>query len=213
MSLGDVLTAVGDMTGIRFIFDKSAGENRVFLDFKDLPLSEGIKKILHHVSSAMIYDDMGTLRRVIIVPRGKGLERAEYREGRGDGLTGPQRGGSGLGSSTTANADTPPANESRPSGKGLSEPLKKAKAADEASGRRDPAMDGPPLQRAYDVEGPPGTQAQIPQNEPGAARPDVPPPPPSEVPPKDGPPLDRPYDVDGPPGGKNPSMDGPPKTP
>lgn len=199
---GELLKAVQQVTGIRFSFDEAVGESEVFLDFKGLPLSDGIKRIIHPWSSAMIYDDMGNVRRVIIIQQWKG---SETREGRHSVLRNPQPGSSHRGSLTTGDPDTLPITKSLPSGKkGVQrgDPLKKASSVDEPSDRQDPVMDGPPLGRTQIEDGPPAL--------PEGGNPDVPPPPESEAPPTDGPPQDRKYEVDGPPDGKGKEMDGPP---
>jgi hypothetical protein len=213
MALGEVLAAVEDMTGIYFRFDESQGEKKVSLDFEDLPLSEGIKKIIRPLSSAMIYDGMGKLRSVIIIPRWNGLETRTSREEGRSFLTRPPLGQSDLSAFTTGGSDTFSGNKNRPSGEELVDsnaPLKKTNEVDEPSDRQDSVTDGPPLGRAYVMDGPPSTQGQPPEKASNGGIPDVPPPPDSGVSPTDGPPLDRPYNVDGPPDWKGKMMEGPP---
>lgn len=213
MALGEVLAAVEDMTGIYFRFDESQGEKKVSLDFEGLPLSEGIKKIIRPLNSAMIYDGMGQLRSVIIIPRWNGLETRTSREEGRSFLTRPQLGQSDLSTSITGSSDTLSGNKNRPSGEGpvhsKAHP-KKADAADEPSDRQDSVMDGPPLGRAYVMDGPPSTQGQTSEKAPSGGSSDNPPPSDPVVSPTDGPPLDRPYEVDGPPDWRGKAMEGPP---
>jgi hypothetical protein len=202
MARGELLKAVQNVTGIRFSFDETVGEGGVFLDFKGLPLPDGIKRIIHPWSSAMIYDDMGNLRRVIIIQQWKG---SETREGRHSVIRERQFGSPHRDAFATGNPDSPPISEALPSGKKGFQPagpLKKTNTVDEPSGRHDAVVDGPPAGRAQREDGPPAL--------PEGANPDVPPPHESKAPAADGPPLDRKYEVDGPPDVKGKETDGPP---
>lgn len=71
MFLGELLTVIEDMTGVQFTFDELVATDKIFLDFKDLPLTKGIKKIIYPHSYARIYDKTGKLRKVIILGRWK----------------------------------------------------------------------------------------------------------------------------------------------
>lgn len=82
MALGELLMVVEDMTGVQFTFDELVAEKKIFLDFEGLPLSEGIKKIIYPLSYAAIYDDIGKLRKVIILgPWKDSGERARMEMG------------------------------------------------------------------------------------------------------------------------------------
>jgi hypothetical protein len=72
MSLGELLIAIEEKTGINFRFDELMTGKKVFVDFEGLPLSEGIKKIIYPLNCAAIYDETGKLRRVVILDRWKG---------------------------------------------------------------------------------------------------------------------------------------------
>ena len=72
--LRELLAAIGDMTEIQFRFDNLAGERKIFLDLKSSPLSDGIRKIVYHLNSAIIYDDSGEVDRVYVM--GKSTDSA-----------------------------------------------------------------------------------------------------------------------------------------
>ena len=84
MSLGELLIAIEEKTGVQFRFDELVATKEIFLDFEGLPLSEGIKKIIHPHSWATIYDNTGKLRMVIILGPWEGSGTEVRREEGGD---------------------------------------------------------------------------------------------------------------------------------
>ena len=91
MSLGELLMVVEDKAGVQFRFDELVTTKEVFLDFEGLPLSEGVRHIIHPLSWAMIYDVTGKLRKVIILERWKGSGMDIPRRGRNGPLEGSKR--------------------------------------------------------------------------------------------------------------------------
>lgn len=208
MGLGDLLMAVEEVTDVQFVFDGLVTEKKVFLDFEDLPLSEGIKKMIFPLSCAMIYDEMDKLRKVVILGRGKDSGARERREAE-DGSSESSR----LGSLHTVpftqqgGSDTSTTSKVQPLRR---EPLQfhdpaadKKKAKDGPPVRQEQAIGGPPLNKPYSVDGPPKTQSEESPGPPDGGSSDNPPPPDPDDSPTDGPPSDWKYEVDGPPGWQN----------
>jgi hypothetical protein len=215
MALGNVLMAVEQETGVQFVFDGLAAERKVFLDFERLPLSEAVRKIIHPLNFAAIYDDTDRLRKVIILGRWKDSGARERREAE-DGSSESSR----LGSLHTVpftqrgDSDTSTTSKVQPLRRG---PLQfhdpaadKKKAKDGTPVRQEQAMGGPPLNKPYSVDGPPKTQSEESPGPPDDRSSDNPPPPDPDDSPTDGPPVDRQYEVDGPPDGRDKVMEGPP---
>jgi hypothetical protein len=210
ISLGELLEVVEEKTGIQFTFTGAGATKQIFVDFKGLPLAEGIKRILHPLSCAAVYDDMGKLRRVVILGQWKGSETRPPDE-RGDE---PPRSERAVGPSTE-----PRRPESSAPSKGL--PLQKRPARlgrssrdtssskDEKRDGQEQATEGPSVERGHTGEGPPKSQGEASEGPPNVELPDRPLPPDSGKAPVDGPPRDRPYSVDGPPGWKAPETKSP----
>jgi hypothetical protein len=210
ISLGELLEDVEEKTGVQFTFTGAGAAKQIFVDFKMLPLAEGIKKILHPLSCAAVYDDMGKLRRVVILGQWKGSE-TRPPDGRGNKPAPSER---AVGPSTE-----PRRPESSAPSKGL--PLQRRPARlgrssrdtssskDEKRDGREQATEGPSVERDYTGEGPPKSQGESSEGPPNVELPDRPPPPDSGKTPVDGPPRDRPYSVDGPPGWKAPETKSP----
>jgi hypothetical protein len=208
MALGNLLHAVEQATGVQFVFDGLAAERKIFLDFERLPLSEAMRKIIHPLNFAAIYDDTDRLRKVVILGRGKYSGARERREAE-DGSSESSR----LGSLHTVpftqqgGSDTSTTSKVQPLRRG---PLQfhdpaadKKKAKDEPPVRQEQAMGGPPLNKPYSVDGPPKTQSEESPGPPKDESSDNPPPPDPDDSPTDGPPQDWKYEVDGPPGWQN----------
>jgi len=149
MSLGELLMLVEDLTGVQFRFDESVAERKVFLDFKGLPLSEGIKRMIFPLNCAAIYDDRGNLRKVIILDRWKGSGIRVPREGGNDSPRGPKPGPPDLISFTTKGS-------SDSSGESKGPTLRKGPIY----------FDGPPVDKVYSGDRPPNTQNKIPEDLP-----------------------------------------------
>lgn len=215
MALGKLLVAVEKMTGVQFWLDKSMAEEKVFLDFKGLPISEGIEKIIYPLNSALIHDGTGKLRRVIILGRAKDSGMRTPRDGRSDSLKTPRPSRSGEGFfKPKGDSDKSGASRGSPLKKGTvhfhGPPLDKPYSDDGPPDRRDQVMGAHPVDRAYVVDGPPNPQDQKSAGPPDTGSADHSPPADYEEP-MDGPPSDREYSVDGPPGwGKEEVMEGPP---
>ena len=194
--LGELLILVEDLTGVHFGFDELIAKRETFVDFEDLSVSEGIRKIIFPLSCAMIYDEMGKLRKVVILGRGKDSGAREGREVEERASEGGQfgslhpapftpHGGSDLSTKSTAH----------PSRRGpvqFPEPPADNKNAE----------DGPPVNEPYSSGGPPDAQNGELTGPPNPGSTDAPTAPDSKDSQVDGPPLDRPYLVDGPPGWK-----------
>jgi hypothetical protein len=208
MALGNLLMAIGEATGVQFVFDGLAAERKVFLDFEGLPLSEAIKKIIHPLNFAAIYDDTGGLRKVVILGRGKDSGARERRETEDRSYESTRSGSFHTVPFTPqGGSDTSTTSKVQPLRKG---PLQfhdpaadKKKAKDGPPVRQEQAMGGPPLSKPYSVDGPPKTQNEELPGPPHGGRSDHPPPPDPDDSPTDGPPSDWKYEVDGPPGWQN----------
>jgi len=192
--LGEVLIAVEDLTGVHFGFDELIAKRETFVDFEDLSLSEGIKKIIFPLSCAMIYDETGKLRKVVILGRGKDFSVGEpreiedrasesYQSGSPNAVFSTPRGGSDLSTRFKAH----------PSRKG---PLQ----FPETPADKEKAEDGPPLNEPYSIDGPPEAQNGELTGPPDPGSTGPLPAPDSKGSQVEGPPLDRQYLVDGPPG-------------
>jgi hypothetical protein len=149
MALGELLTVVEDMTGVQFTFDELIATKEIFLDFEGLPLSEGIKKIIHPLSWATIYDKAGKLRKVIILGRWKGSGMEMPREEASDSPGGPKLGPSDSISFTPKeNSHSSGASKGPALGKGPIYP------------------DGPPVDTAHSGSSLPDIQGEIPEGLP-----------------------------------------------
>ena len=69
--LGELLEAIEQETGIQFEVDEGILEEKIFVDLADLPLSEGIKKIIPSLNHAIVYGPSGKIRRVVLIGQGK----------------------------------------------------------------------------------------------------------------------------------------------
>jgi hypothetical protein len=208
MPLGDLLMAVEEATGVQFAFDGLVAKKEVFLDFEGLPLSKGIKKIIHPLNFATIYDDAGKPCKVIILGRWPGSPLISPREGADDSAKGPHTTPSNRVSSTPkGSSESPVASKGPPLEKrggrfhGFS--TSETPSADGPTNSQEQAMEGPPVGKAYSMTGPPDTQDQKLEGPPDAGSSDHPPPPDSKPDskdsPEDGPPVEWKYEVDGPP--------------
>ncbi len=65
--LHTLLNAIREKRGVWFEGDKDLLARKVSVKFEDLPLIEGIKRILYPLSYAMIFDSKGSLRGLYIV--------------------------------------------------------------------------------------------------------------------------------------------------
>jgi hypothetical protein len=203
--LGELLTAVGAMTGVQFAFDESMAEEKVFVDFEGVPLPQGIKKIINSFNRAEIYDDAGKLCKVVILGRWEGSGVRVTREG-GKGAPEFRRPGT-VPSASKEGSDIPAASKvprlvKRTAGY-HSPPLDRSNSGDGPKKSQDQGTEGPPLNRPYLVDGPPVDQGKAMEGPPKVEVPDNPPPADSGGSVMDGPPLDREYLIDGPPGWKN----------
>jgi hypothetical protein len=149
MALGELLIAVEEKTGVQFRFDELVATKEVFLDFEGLPLSEGIKKIIHPLSWAAIYDDTGRLRRVFILERWKGSGMTEPREERDGSAQAPRVG-------LTDSIAFPPKRDSNSSGESKASPPGKG-----------PVYSGDsPVDKSQSEDGSPNKQDEIPEDLP-----------------------------------------------
>ena len=81
--LGEVLLAVTEKAKIKFLLNEAIAKEEVSISFERLPLQEGVKKILHQFSYAMIFDSSGQLKSVFVWKKGstssEGPVSARYR--------------------------------------------------------------------------------------------------------------------------------------
>ena len=200
MSLGELLMVVEDMTGVQFAFNELIATEKIFLDFKGVPLPEAIKKIVRPLSFAAIYDGTGKLRKVIILGRmndsgmeEKGDSAEVLPRNLSEGITfTPEEGLDNAESSKGYLSEKGPVQSN-----GAHE--KRRHPVDGPQESQNQEMEGPPPNKTYSVYRPPNTQNQIVEELPDAGSTDHPPPTDNRKPPMDGPPLDRPYLIDGPP--------------
>jgi len=179
-------------------------KRKIFLDFKGVPLSEGIKKMICPLSYAAIYDDMGKLRKVVILGRWKGSSMSTAGEEKVDSteaLTINLLEGISF-SSKEGLDNSSPGKRAR----SRKRPIQfdgalenRERSMDGPPDRYDQVTEGPPLSRPYSVDGPPKTQKEKLTGPPDSGG-DHPLPPDFGGSPIDGPPLDWKYEVDGPPG-------------
>jgi len=201
--LGELLVAVEELTGVHFRFDELMAKRATFVDFKDLPLSEGIKKMVFPLNCAMIYDDADRLRRVVILGNWVDSGAIAIREGNNEhpeSLQSNQPDNAFRAQKRRLNISAP---SKMPSAKGL------VRSEGPPARSADP-MEGPPLNKPYLMDGPPIQQDQVADGPPDAVDPDRPSPSQSGDDPVDGPPPNRPYLVDGPPDSKEYEMEAPP---
>ena len=209
-TLGELLMVVEKMTGVQFRFDELMATKTIFLDFKGLLLSEGIKKIVYPLSSATIYDETGKLRRVIVLGRWKGSETGgidpaeSQRHGQSSSVSLPLKGGS----------DSSVSRKSPPLRKGLvrvgRHSMKRSQKIERPPGMQDPTMELPHVTSTSKADGPPVEQGETMDGPLDVKGPDYSSAPDSGGDASDGPPLDMPYVIDGPPDLGNQGMDGPP---
>jgi len=202
--LGELLLAIKNLTGIHFGFDELMAKRETFVDFKDLSLSEGIKKIVFPLSCAMIYDETDKLRKVVILGRGKDSGTRERREVENRASESSQFGSLHTVPFTPqGGSDVSIRSKAHPSAKGplqfYDTPTYKKKAEDGPPARQEVVMEGPPLNEPYSMDGP--TEAQ---NGELTGQPDAESSDPSLTPDSggslvDSPPLDWKYEMDGPP--------------
>jgi hypothetical protein len=212
--LGELLIAVEDLTDIHFDSDELMAKRETFLDFKDLSLSEGIKKMVFPLNCAMIYDDTDRLRRVVILGNSSASGTIATQDG-DSGL--PERLQSSQPDTTfpgqKRRSDISAASK-MPSAKGPvryeGPPAGNADPGDEEQKLQGQGMEGPPLNKPYLIDGPPIQQDEVTNGPTDAVDPDHLPPSQSEKAPMDGPPSNRPYLVDGPPDSKEYEMEAPP---
>jgi len=69
--LGELLEAIEQETGIQFEVDEGILEEKIFVDLADLPLLEGIKRILFTLNNAIVYGPSGKILRVVLIGEGK----------------------------------------------------------------------------------------------------------------------------------------------
>jgi hypothetical protein len=67
ITLGKLLEAIEKSTGIRFKLNKSLSEKEISVDFTELSLLKGIKKIIYPLNYSIIYAQGGKIRKVIII--------------------------------------------------------------------------------------------------------------------------------------------------
>lgn len=211
IALDELLAVVEELTGVEFTFTGSVATKKIFLDFIGLPLAKGIKKIVHPLSCAAVYDDTGKLRRVVILGEWKGSATQAPREG---GDEPPGSGRRMAPSTEPRGSDTPIAPRGlpmrkRPARLGTSSP-NTGSSRDEKLDGQEQTMEGSSSERTYAGDGPPKSESELPEGPPNAEVPDHPPPPDSGDAPMEGPPMDRAYSMDGPPTEKTPEMEGPP---
>jgi len=207
--LGELLMAVEDLTGVQFTFDELVAMEKIFVDFRGLPLSEGIKRMIFPLNCAAIYDDTGRLHKVVILGQWKDAATSRPLKGKSDSPGAPKAAPSDLISlipkGGSDNSTPPKSTPSEKSPIGSSgPPVDKPYSMDQPPNRNDQVMEGPPVRRAYSsnrksdtedqkLEGPPDVGSSDPQ-------PSLDSKPDSKGPLMDGPPVDKSYSIDGPPG-------------
>ena len=71
-SLVGIAKDIENQAGISFKGDESLLEETVSVSFKDLPLEDGIKRILANLNYSLMFDDLGKISTVIIMSEGSG---------------------------------------------------------------------------------------------------------------------------------------------
>ena len=69
IALGELLTLMEQQTGVRFSLDRMSAESIVYTNFENNSLAEGIKRILSQLNHAMVYDESGQIRTVLVLSR------------------------------------------------------------------------------------------------------------------------------------------------
>jgi hypothetical protein len=211
IALDELLAVVEEVTGVEFTFTGSVATKKIFVDFRGLPLAKGIKKILHPLSCAAVYDDTGKIRKVVILGQLKGSATQALQE---EGEEPPSHVRRMAPSTEPRDSDTASASKGFPIRKRplrfTGPPVKSTSSGDEGGDRQDEATEGPSAERAYGGDGPPKSQAESLEGPPTEEVADHPPPPDSGDAPMEGPPTDGGHSMDGPPAGKALEMEGPP---
>ncbi len=69
VALGQLLLMVEKRTGVQFSYDRLSAEKIVYADFENNSLVDGIKRILSQLNHAMLYDESGHVRTVLVLDR------------------------------------------------------------------------------------------------------------------------------------------------
>jgi len=82
-SLAGIARDIEKQSGILFKGDESLLEEKISVSFKDLPLEQGIKRILANVNYSLIFDSRGEVSEVKIMSEGSdtGVSQPQFRPG------------------------------------------------------------------------------------------------------------------------------------
>ena len=76
--LGELVKEIKKSTGVEFDITESLLKSEISVNFKELSLLEGIKKIMYHLNYAIIYDPDDEISRVIILDKGNNSTMMAY---------------------------------------------------------------------------------------------------------------------------------------
>ena len=88
IELGELLKVIEEKTGIEFELNMSLSGEEISVDFKELSLLEGIKKIVYNLNYAIVYEPGDVVNRVIIVDRSNAssMTAAKHIQGAEEGI-------------------------------------------------------------------------------------------------------------------------------
>lgn len=75
--LGKVLKDIATQSKIKFTVNESLLREKLSVKFKDLPLQEGLERILASMSYCLVFDQDGTLAEVTLIGKGKTSKMAQ----------------------------------------------------------------------------------------------------------------------------------------
>ena len=68
-TLGQLLSLIEEQTGVRFSYDTVSAETIVYANFENNTLADGVKRILSQFSHAIVYNESGHIRTVLVLER------------------------------------------------------------------------------------------------------------------------------------------------
>ena len=205
--LGDLLEVIERETGIQFEVDEGILEEKIYVDLADIPLSEGLKKILPSLNHAILYDPSGKIRRVVLLGQGKASGMISTKRD-DDSSVSSDRGSYSGGRVAQSEASPKGSEPKKPAVEGPpgAESIKHQKPP----GSDIPVMKGPPTEDVIQRNPPPGSDTTVITGPPTEDIIQQNPPPGSEVtviqgPPEGDPPPPRAPSDSGPPSGESKS--------
>ncbi len=80
ITLGELLKAIERRTGIVFVLQKPLLEKEISVNFEELSLLEGIKKIIYPLNYSIIYNQGGKIRKVFVIDQNNASIKTAFNE-------------------------------------------------------------------------------------------------------------------------------------